>query len=871
MIRVVAAALIAALLHAAVWFWAQGRVTPPDLESVISSVSFQPFQANQDPTANDVPTAEQITRDLALVADVARSVRTYATTGGLEQVPALARRQGLNVTLGAWVDLDEARNKREIDAAIELAKANRNVKAVIVGNETILRNEKTAEEMIQLIRKVKKRTKAPVSTGEVWHVWLKHPKLVAEVDFIAVHILPYWEGVPADKSVEYAMMRYEELRKAYPGKRIVIAEFGWPSQGYNNKWAEPSPLKQASAVRQFLSEANARGLEYNLVEAFDQPWKTHEGSVGPYWGLFDAQRALKYPLQGAVEQDRRLYAAGALALGALLAFGGLMGRRPTFGHALAYAVPANAVGAGVALAVAWPFANYLNFGGALMWGVGFLLMACLSAMTLAKAHDIAAILFGRRPTRLIQPGRARPLGGHARKVSIHIPAYKEQPEMLKQTLDSVAALDYPNFEAVVVINNTPEERYWRPIEEHCRKLGPRFKFLNVQKLAGFKAGALNEALKATADDAEIIAVIDADYIVDRDWLKHLTPGFDDPRVALVQAPQDHRDGARSGLKAMMNGEYMGFFDIGMVQRNEVDAIITHGTMCMVRRTALTEVGGWGTDTIVEDTELGLRLYEAGYKALYTNRRYGWGLLPDTYRAFKVQRERWAYGAVQIIKKHWTHMLPGARTLTGAQKASFVAGWTFWLSDAFGALAAVMNLFWVPVVILVGVIIPMIELTIPIIVAFVVNVLHCMLLYAKRVDLPLRYVPGSAIAAMSLQLTVARAVLKGFVQDNLPFHRTDKGGAAKARKEDSPARTEMAIGLLLIAAAVALELWNTTEIREVHVFIVTLLVQATPFLATGAMSAVERGDGWLAARRARAALPQPVAEPAGAIVEAARAA
>ena len=89
----------------------------------------------------------------------------------------------------------------------------------------------------------------------------------------------------------------------------------------------------------------------------------------------------------------------------------------------------------------------------------------------------------------------------------------------------------------------------------------------------------------------------------------------------------------------------------MVQRNEVDAIIQHGTMCIVRRSAFDAIGGWGTDTIVEDTDLGLRLYQAGYQALYTNTRYGRGLLPDTYRAFKTQRFRWAYGAMQLIRKH----------------------------------------------------------------------------------------------------------------------------------------------------------------------------------------------------------------------------
>ena len=116
--------------------------------------------------------------------------------------------------------------------------------------------------------------------------------------------------------------------------------------------------------------------------------------------------------------------------------------------------------------------------------------------------------------------------------------------MLKLTLDAVARLEYPNFECVVVINNTPDPAYWQPIEEHCRALGERFKFLNVDNLDGFKAGALRLALAHTADDAEIIGVIDADYVVRPDWLKDLVPYFADPKVGMIQSPQDHRDGDR---------------------------------------------------------------------------------------------------------------------------------------------------------------------------------------------------------------------------------------------------------------------------------------------------------------------------------------
>src|SRR6185437_10104921 len=232
---------------------------------------------------------------------------------------------------------------------------------------------------------------------------------------------------------------------------------------------------------------------------------------------------------------------------------------------------------------------------------------------------------------------------HLPKVSIHIPAYREPPEMLKQTLDSVAALDYPNFECVVIINNTPDPALWQPIEAHCQTLGERFKFLRADNLAGFKAGALRLAMQHTAADAEVIGVVDADYALAADWLKDLVPAFRDPTVGLVQAPQDHRDGGRSLVHHAMNGEYAGFFDIGMVQRNEFNAILEHG-----------------------------------WQAHYTNRRYGHGLLPDNLEAYRKQRHRWAYGGFQIVRKHWRRFLPGASRLTRDQKREFALGWLNWL-------------------------------------------------------------------------------------------------------------------------------------------------------------------------------------------------
>jgi cellulose synthase/poly-beta-1,6-N-acetylglucosamine synthase-like glycosyltransferase/exo-beta-1,3-glucanase (GH17 family) len=846
---ILAALVVAAMAHALAWFVAARTTTPPDISNTVESMSFNVLPPDTDKLSPEEHARRRARIDdrLRTIAGMTRTVRSYSSVGDLRALPELAQKHHLNVSLGAWLSSDEAQNRKEIEAVVELAKRHRNVKSVIVGNETILRKARSVEQLIASIREVKRRVSVPVSTGETWDIWLRYPQLANAVDFIAVHILPYWEGVPAGAAVDYAMLRYEELRRAFPGKKIVIAEFGWPSQGYNNRDATPGKAVQAEVIRRFIAEARARGIYYNVIEAFDQPWKTAEGSVGPYWGMFNAAGKAKFTLAGPIKprSGYRMLALSALAIGATLTLVGLFRRRPTFGHALAYGLAANAMGAGIAMAAAYPFTHYMTIGAWVMWTVGFLLMIPLVIMTLAKIHEMAEVLLGRRPRRLVPERTALP--ADPPMVSIHIPAYREPPQMLKETLDSVAALDYPNFEAVVIINNTPEESYWAPIEAHCRALGGRFKFLNVPKLSGFKAGALNEALKFTAPQAEVIAVIDADYVVHRNWLRDLVPHFRDSAVGLIQAPQDHRDGERSVLKAVMNSEYAGFFDIGMIQRNEDDAIVQHGTLCLVRRSALEQVGGWSSDTIVEDTELGLRLFESGYHALYTNRRYGWGLLPDSFTAFKTQRERWAYGAMQIIRKHWRHMLPRARTLTPEQKHHFVTGWMYWLSDALGAAAAILNLIWVPAILFVGVLIPTIPLTVPIITAFIVNLLHCALLYRSRVRVPIPHIVGAALAAMSLQLTIAGAVLKGLVRDNLPFKRTDKGGQAKKKAAESPVRWETLLGLALISAAVILYLTNETRILELNVFALTLAIQSLPFLAAMLMHAIEKYESTPLAR------------------------
>jgi cellulose synthase/poly-beta-1,6-N-acetylglucosamine synthase-like glycosyltransferase/exo-beta-1,3-glucanase (GH17 family) len=931
---VAAVVALAACLHAGLWAFFQTTGSAPNIDKPLASVSYAPFEGIRK--AEDAPTPEQIRADLKAIAPYTNAIRTYRSTRGMEQVPAIAAEFGLRVTLGIGLDNNLTRdgkydlvadpdnpdrkitrNEAEIRTAIKLARTHRNVDAIVVGNETTLRhslveaaeaeiaqaafetprsheNPKTHEkktypsfesafadikqewdddfaktaapiaermaattgrtvkdsfkdavtevaddynidELAKLIHRVKRDVNVPVTTGETWNYW-KSRKLQNAVDFIGAHILPYWDHKTAAEAVGFTLDKFDQLRQDIRGKRIVIAEFGWPSGGYNYGRAEPGRLAQATVLRQFVARADALGIDYNIIEAFDQPWKTMEGSVGRYWGMFDASRQPKFAWTGPIDHaDYWKIAAIGIAIGFLISLP-ILGGAATFREAVLLAAASHAVGAWAAIVFEYWNGHYFVLGAGIAMWAGMLLLIPLVIIAFARVKEIAAVLFGRAPARLLAPATTVP--ENAPKVSIHIPAYMEPPEMLRQTLDAVARLDYPNFECVVVINNTPDPAYWRPVEEHCQALGARFKFVNAEKLAGYKAGALRFALAHTAPDAEIIGIIDADYAVHPDWLKDVVPAFADPKVGLIQAPQDHRDES-TPLHWAMNGEYAGFFDIGMVQRNEENAIIVHGTMCLIRRGALDAAGGWSSDTICEDTDLGLTIIEQGWTTLYTRRRYGHGLLPDTFDAFKKQRHRWAYGGLQIIRKHWRRFLPGMSLLTRDQKREFAVGWLNWLgAESVGVLVAILNLVWVPVVAFMGVAIPDKVLTLPIIAAFVVSLAHFVTLYRRRVEISPAKMAAAMVAAMSMQWTVARAVAMGLVTEHLPFVRTAKGGSARKKRVAFPAFYEAVMGGLLIVGAIIVFATNHESVREVYLFGDVLVVQSLPFLAAAALALVE---------------------------------
>ncbi|OJU21802.1 MAG: glycosyl transferase family 2 [Afipia sp. 62-7] len=836
---IVAVLLCVTAVHAALWGLLRDEQKAPDFNGMLPSVSYAPFEGTGHPDVDNIPSSEKIRADLKKLVPLTKAIRLYSSTGGVELVPPIANELGLKVTVGAWIDKNAERNEREIASALDLAKHNSNVIGIVVGNETIYRGEQKVEDLIELIQRVKKQTNVPVTTGEIWNIWRDYPQLASSVDFIAAHILPYWENFTDKQAVDQAMYIYGHLREIFPGKRIVIAEFGWPSAGYNLKNANPGPFEQATVLRNFVTRAEAIGMDYNIVEAIDQPWKFFEGGVGPYWGILNAAREPKFAWTGPiVDQDYWKVAGIALLVGVLLSLPIFRLANPTILQSTVLAATACGVGAWAATIFAYWNTHYFVFGSAFALTLGIILLVPLVLIAMARIEEIATIAFGHKPVRLLNASPKPALEDYFPKVSIHIPAYFEPPEMLKLTLDAVARLDYPNFECVVIINNTPDPTFWQPIQDHCRALGERFIFINAEKVKGFKAGALRIAMERTAPDAEIIGVIDADYVVTPDWLKDLVPAFADPYVGLVQAPQDHRDGDRSVMHYAMNGEYAGFFDIGMVQRNEANAIIVHGTMCLIRRSAMDMGGGWAGDTICEDTDLGLGIIENGWLTHYTSKRYGYGLLPDTYEAFKKQRHRWAYGGFQIVKKHWRRFLPNASRLSPDQKREFALGWLNWLgAESLGVVVAILNLIWVPVVSFADIAIPDKILTLPIIAAFVVSLSHFLILYWLRVPVKTGQMLGAMIAAMSVQWTVSRAVANGLITDHLPFARTSKGGLSRMSVEFQ-AFWEAVIGVLLIIGAIVLVAFNVKEVREINIFAGVLVLQSLPFLSAVAIAILE---------------------------------
>src|SRR6266403_3608824 len=393
--------LISLGVIAAVWWWLATPINlaraPIDPNAKLMCVSYAPFRDVQTPLLPTTRIArEQIAEDLAQLAKITDCVRTYSIENGLDQVPALAAKAGLKVILGIWLGSERLKNLAQISIAVGLTKEYPGViMAVVVGNEVLLRGEMTTSDLAATIRSVKSQVAVPVTYADVWEYWLKNREIYDAVDFVTIHILPYWEDFPI--RARFAAGHVDSIRQrmavAFPGKEILIGETGWPSEGRMREGALPSRTNQARVVSEILLLAKQENFRVNLIEAYDQPWKRElEGTVGGYWGLIDSvQRAVKYPPNEAISNFPfwKLQMGCGMAL-SFFVFGAAwltLRRRPWTPRLTSWiAVGMSATTAGILLGVAADkmLVESYGLGGWLGWGA-LLVAAIASPLLCANA------------------------------------------------------------------------------------------------------------------------------------------------------------------------------------------------------------------------------------------------------------------------------------------------------------------------------------------------------------------------------------------------------------------------------------------------------------------------------------------------------
>jgi exo-beta-1,3-glucanase (GH17 family) len=332
---------LAAAAIVATWGWLGAAVEMPASPlgpgDKIQCVSYAPFRGDQDPFGPDVPIdPRQIEEDLVRLKPLTDCIRTYSIDHGLDQIPEIAARHGMKVMLGLWLSSLPDLSRHQVETAVALAKRYPDViQAIVVGNEVLLRGEMSAPDLANTIRAVKAQVTMPVTYADVWEFWLRYREIASAVDFITIHILPYWEDfpIPVEAAAAHVGSIRGQVAAAFPNRDILIGEFGWPSAGRMREGALPTRANQARVVQEVLAQAKRDNYRVNVIEAFDQPWKRQlEGTVGGHWGLYDAyDRQPKFGWGAAVSNHPywRWQAGGGVAFAAAMFAAALAARRKT--------------------------------------------------------------------------------------------------------------------------------------------------------------------------------------------------------------------------------------------------------------------------------------------------------------------------------------------------------------------------------------------------------------------------------------------------------------------------------------------------------------------------------------------------------------
>jgi cellulose synthase/poly-beta-1,6-N-acetylglucosamine synthase-like glycosyltransferase len=455
--------------------------------------------------------------------------------------------------------------------------------------------------------------------------------------------------------------------------------------------------------------------------------------------------------------------------------------------------------------IAWAILTAgLGWGGILLSLILFVAELIVVVLTIYFAYEVLNVICRIRWRREYPPFTGS--SDYWPKVSVHVPAHSEPPEMVIKTLTALQSLDYPTYEVIMVDDNTDEDELWHPVVEFCHRNG--IKVFHLSNYPGFKSGALNFALSQTAPDVEVIAVVDSDYLVAPNFLRETVPYFFDPRVAFVQTPQafyNHDDNLFAHYSDLSQRF---FFEISMRSRNEQNAIIFCGTMGLIRKRVLERITGWDERCITEDAEASLRILQKGYESIYINQPYGHGILPITFEATKKQRFRWAFGGMQILRRYWRQLLPipsigRSEGLGFRQRLGYLMGLLGWFNDLLVLIFSAF-LFVTALAFSYGWNLPVRHLTQWILLVPLLSIITGVL----RVAWALRISTGASwrsglgtfTTMLALSLTVARACVSALWNDKGTFLRTPKFTVeSDMTRALGAAGWEALIGILLAAA------------------------------------------------------------------------
>ncbi len=395
------------------------------------------------------------------------------------------------------------------------------------------------------------------------------------------------------------------------------------------------------------------------------------------------------------------------------------------------------------------------------------------------------------------------------KVAIHVPTYNEPFELVRETLQTLLDMDYPLDRYVIMVgDDSTRPECSEPLKAFCQ--AHSIAYLHRRERPGYKAGALNALLHWTPADVNLIAVVDADYQVEPEFLRETVGYFIDPDLGWVQTPQDYRNRHESFLTEQYYLADAYFYRTILPSRNEQNSIIFCGTMGMLRKRAIEGAGGWGEKYITEDAEISVRLLNAGWRSLYVNKTFGRGLIPPTFEAYKRQHYRWAFGGGKILRGHTLRFMFGRFTFR--QRLDYLVGSLNWFEGAF-ILTIAFFVLGLGVADVVGVDVVTHHTSEVLLVGLVP--LFLLLDGLTRVHLVLRrsinLTFGGTLRILGMWLSVkfsnTRAAMKALLGFSIPFVRTPKAPSERMRRREAFVRAvrltafESSMAAILVATAI----------------------------------------------------------------------